>query len=102
MSSSFNLLQFLFVTKGLNMKTTYKTTGTCARLIDIEMDGQVIKNVSFIGGCKGNLEGIGRLVQGMDAEQAIAKLSGIQCRNNTSCPDQLAQALSQLILRQAS
>ena len=46
------------------MKTTYKTTGTCARLIDIEMDGQVIKNVSFIGGCKGNLEGIGRLVQG--------------------------------------
>ena len=73
---------------------SYKTQGTCARQIDIELDDNIIKNVSFIGGCDGNHKGIGSIVEGMNINDVIEKLSGITCGNkSTSCPDQLAKAL---------
>jgi uncharacterized protein (TIGR03905 family) len=84
------------------MKTTYKTFGTCARAIEIELDGECIKEVKFIGGCRGNTAGISALIRGMSIDNVIEKLKGIPCRNNTSCPDQLAQALEQLRLQKAS
>lgn len=72
----------------------YKTQGTCSTAIDLELDGDIIKYVSFTGGCNGNLQGISKLVEGMNKNDAIAKLKGIKCGfKNTSCPDQLAHAL---------
>lgn len=76
---------------------TYKTKGVCSQQIDIEMDGDVIKSVTFYGGCHGNLQGIGKLVEGMKKDEVIARLEGIRCGYKaTSCPDQLAQALKTL------
>lgn len=76
------------------MTHTYKTRGTCARQIDFEIDNGIVKNVSFFGGCNGNLKGIGALVEGRPAEEVIALLKGMKCGfKTTSCPDQLAQAL---------
>lgn len=75
----------------------YKTKGVCSQMIDIEMDGDIVKSVSFYGGCHGNLQGIGKLVEGMKKEDVIARLEGIRCGYKaTSCPDQLAQALKSL------
>lgn len=72
----------------------YKTHGTCSQMIQLELDGDIIKSVEFIGGCSGNTQGVASLVKGMKAEDAIARLEGIQCGPRpTSCPDQLAQAL---------
>lgn len=73
---------------------TYYTNGTCSKLInfDISEDNKV-HNVSFSFGCTGNLQGIAKLVEGKDVDEVINLLSGIKCRNNTSCPDQLAKAL---------
>lgn len=80
---------------------TYKTKGTCSTAIDIEMDGNTIKSVAFTGGCNGNLKGIASLVAGMDANDAIKKLKGIKCGfKATSCPDQLALALEQIVSNQ--
>lgn len=77
---------------------TYKTRGTCSTAIDIELDNGVISSVKFTGGCNGNLQGICSLVKGMPATEAIEKLKGIHCGfKNTSCPDQLAQALESMI-----
>lgn len=75
----------------------YKTQGTCSSAIDLEVEDGVIKSVAFTGGCHGNLQGISRLVEGMQVEDAIARLKGIRCGfKNTSCPDQLARALESL------
>ena len=75
----------------------YKTQGVCSSMIDIEMNGNVIESVKFTGGCNGNLQGISRLVEGMQVEDAISRLKGIRCGfKNTSCPDQLANALKEL------
>ncbi len=71
----------------------YKTKGTCSRAIEIELEGDIIKTVHFIGGCAGNTQGVARLAEGMKVDDAIAKLKGILCRGGTSCPDQLALAL---------
>lgn len=72
----------------------YIPKGVCSQAIDIELDGNIIKHVQFTGGCHGNLQGIARLVEGMKAEDAIAKIRGIRCGfKSTSCPDQLANAL---------
>ena len=77
----------------------YKPNGVCSSAIDIEVDGNVIRSVRFTGGCNGNLQGISRLVEGMNVEDAISRLKGIRCGfKNTSCPDQLAQALESLNL----
>lgn len=75
----------------------FKPTGVCSQMIDLEVENGIIQSVKFTGGCNGNLQGISALVQGMKVEDAIAKLKGIRCGfKNTSCPDQLAIALSQL------
>lgn len=81
------------------MEFTFTTTGTCAQFIDVEIDQQQLKSVRFIGGCRGNLEGISRLVQGRPISEVTELLRGINCRNGTSCPDQLARALEEKILR---
>ena len=73
---------------------TYKTSGTCSSQIDLDLDGDIIRNVVFTGGCNGNLKGIGLLVEGMKAGDVLAKLSGVLCGSkDTSCPDQLSKAL---------
>ena len=77
------------------MTYTYTPRGVCSRRMVVELsDSGVIENVRIDGGCNGNLQGISRLVQGMKAEEAIARMEGISCGGKgTSCPDQLAQAL---------
>jgi len=81
----------------------YKTKGTCSTQIDLEVEDGIIKNVAFTGGCNGNLQGVSKLVEGMKAEDAIAKLKGIRCGyKNTSCPDQLATALEQILAEAAN
>ncbi len=72
----------------------YKTSGVCSRLINFEVIDNKLTGVSYVGGCNGNLQGIGRLVEGMDIDEAITRLEGISCNGRpTSCPDQLAKAL---------
>ena len=77
----------------------YQTRGTCSTSIDIELKDGVIDFVKFTGGCNGNLQGISALVKGMTPQEAISRLKGIRCGfKATSCPDQLAQALEQMLL----
>lgn len=77
---------------------TYRTSGTCSQMINFDLEDGIVKNVSFMGGCNGNLQGIGSLVEGMKAEDVIEKLKGIRCgMRPTSCPDQLAKALEAAI-----
>ena len=79
------------------MRYSYKTNGTCSRQIDFEVENGIVTEVSFMGGCNGNLKGISSLVNGMKVEDVIDRLSGIRCGfKNTSCPDQFAKALSQI------
>lgn len=76
------------------MKKVYKTEGTCSRLIELEVIDGKVYNVSFAGGCNGNLKGLCSLVDGMNVDMVIDKLKNIKCGNKqTSCPDQLATAL---------
>lgn len=77
----------------------FNPSGVCAKQIHVELDNNnCIHNVSFIGGCNGNLQGISRLVEGMDAKEAITRLEGIRCgMKRTSCPDQLAQAIKKML-----
>ena len=78
------------------MQYTFKTKGTCAQMISFDVEDNKLSNVQFYGGCNGNLKGIGALVEGMDIDEVIARLEGTTCgMKNTSCPDQLAQALKQ-------
>ena len=75
---------------------SYKTKGTCSTEITFSIENDIIKEVNFLRGCEGNLHGISRLVEGMNIEDAINKLQGIDCRGKgTSCPDQLAKALKE-------
>ena len=72
----------------------YKTKGTCSQMIYFDVEDNQVKNVQFMGGCNGNLKGIGALVEGMNIDEAISRIEGITCgMKKTSCPDQLAQAL---------
>jgi uncharacterized protein (TIGR03905 family) len=76
------------------MHYTYYPKGVCSQQMEIETEGSIIKSLKVIGGCNGNLQGIARLVEGMDVDTAISKLDGIRCGfKPTSCPDQFAQAL---------
>ena len=76
------------------MQYEYKTQGTCSQRILFEIEDGKIHNLHFIGGCNGNLQGIGKLVEGMHVDEVIARVEGISCGGRpTSCPDQLAQAL---------
>ena len=73
---------------------TYSTKGTCSKQIIFDIDAEhKIHNVKFIGGCSGNLQGLARLVEGKTPEEIVPVLEGLRCKQNTSCPDQLAQAL---------
>ena len=72
---------------------SYRTRGTCSREIRFEVQDGIISKVQFVGGCAGNTQGVSRLAVGRSVEEVIDTLRGIQCRNGTSCPDQLAQAL---------
>ena len=76
----------------------YQTQGVCSRSITFDLEGHIVRNVRFEGGCNGNTKGIGALVEGMDIEEAIRRLSGIRCGfKSTSCPDQLAKALREVL-----
>ncbi len=78
------------------MNFTYKTQGVCSRSISVELDGETVVSVKFEGGCNGNTKGITALVAGMNIDDVINKLEGINCGfRGTSCPDQLANALKQ-------
>jgi uncharacterized protein (TIGR03905 family) len=80
------------------MEFSYKTKGVCSQYINFELKDGVVTNVQFLGGCNGNLKGIGALVEGMKAEDVIARVEGIKCgMKATSCPDQLAQALKEAL-----
>ncbi len=80
------------------MQYHYNTSGTCSREILFEIEDGVLKNVTFIGGCNGNLKGIGSLVEGMKVQDVIARLEGTTCGGKpTSCPDQLATALKKAL-----
>ena len=79
------------------MTIQYKPKGVCSRLMSIEVEDGVIRHVEVTGGCNGNLQGIARLMEGMTPAEAISRMEGIRCGSkNTSCPDQLAQALKTL------
>lgn len=72
----------------------YRPQGVCSQLINVELDGDVIKSVEFVGGCAGNTMGISQLVKGMNVDEAIRRMEGITCGfKPTSCPDQLSKAL---------
>lgn len=73
---------------------SYITRGTCSRKINFQVENGIVTACEFVGGCAGNTQGIAHLVVGMKVEDVIARTKGIQCRGGTSCPDQLAQALS--------
>lgn len=79
---------------------TYSTKGTCSKQIVFDLDEEKrIHNLKFIGGCSGNLQGIAKLVEGRKAEELVPLLKGIRCRQNTSCPDQLAKALEEQLAK---
>lgn len=78
------------------MEYTYKTKGTCSQMIQFELEDGKVHHVQFFGGCNGNLKGIAALVEGMDVDEVIARVEGTTCgMKKTSCPDQLAQALTE-------
>ena len=78
------------------MHYTYKTKGTCSQQIEFDLNGNVVTNVSFLGGCNGNLKAISSLVEGMTVEDVEKKVAGIQCGfKGTSCADQLSIALKE-------
>ncbi len=75
----------------------YQTTGTCSREIQFDVENGKVYNVSFVGGCNGNLQGISKLVEGQSVEEVIKRLENIRCGfKSTSCPDQLANALKKI------
>lgn len=76
----------------------YITRGVCSHKIEFDIEGNVVKNVRFFSGCNGNTQGVSRLIEGMDANEAVRRLKGIDCNGRgTSCPDQLAKAISEVI-----
>ncbi len=80
------------------MKHTYIPHGVCSRLIEVEIEDDIIVSCKFSGGCSGNTQGVSKLVIGMDANEAIERLKGINCGGRgTSCPDQLANALEEAL-----
>lgn len=83
------------------MRYTYYTSGTCSTQIDFEIDDQgILRDVQFYGGCDGNLQGISILARGMKVTDIISKFQGIRCGyKSTSCPDQLATALSEVMAK---
>jgi len=82
------------------MHYSYKTKGTCSAQIEFDIIDGKVRNVAFLGGCNGNLKGIAALVEGMTPEEVINKCKDIKCGfKPTSCPDQLATALAQSLVK---
>ena len=79
---------------------SYTTQGTCSRQILIDVEGNIIKHVEFVGGCAGNTQGVARLAENRPITEVIELCKGIQCRGGTSCPDQLARALEAVLAQQ--
>ena len=80
------------------MKISYFPKGVCSKFMEIEVENGVIENVKVVGGCSVNLQGISRLLKGMNVEDAIDRMEGVRCgAKPTSCPDQLAQALKEAL-----
>jgi len=80
------------------MRHTFRTRGVCATTINFDLEDGIVSDVSFVGGCNGNLKAISRLVEGMEAEKVIEILSGNTCGfKKTSCADQFAIALSEAL-----
>ena len=80
------------------MEYTYIPRGVCSRKITFEINDGIVSNVRFAGGCAGNTQGVAALVEGMKAEDVVARLSGIRCGfKRTSCPDQMAEAIKEAI-----
>ena len=76
------------------MHFKYKTSGTCSLIIEFDVDeSNKMHSLSFVGGCRGNLQGVAKLCEGRDLDEIAATLKGTLCRNGTSCPDQLAKAI---------
>ncbi len=85
------------------MEHIYYPRGVCSREMRVEVEGGIIRKVEVIGGCNGNLKGISKLLVGMNAKEAIERMRGIRCGfKRTSCPDQLAQALSECLEKQGN
>lgn len=74
---------------------SYRTSGTCSRQIIFEVENNVLTSLKFVNGCSGNTQGLARLAIGRNIDEVIEKLQGIKCRGATSCPDQLAKALTE-------
>ena len=82
----------------MEKKLIYPTRGVCSQAIEICLDDDVVKRVQVYGGCNGNTQGISQLVRGMKSDEVIARLEGISCNGKgTSCPDQLARALREML-----
>ena len=78
------------------MDYTFIPKGVCSRKITFDIEGNIVKNVRFAGGCSGNTQGLAALAEGMDADELIKRLAGIRCGfKGTSCPDQLAKAVAE-------
>ncbi|MCQ2741785.1 MAG: TIGR03905 family TSCPD domain-containing protein [Bacilli bacterium] len=79
----------------------YHPTGVCSRELHIHYENGIVVGLEAIGGCNGNLQGVGALIKGMKIEEAISRLSGIKCRGSrtgeTSCPDQISKALKEIV-----
>ncbi|HBN82311.1 MAG TPA: TIGR03905 family TSCPD domain-containing protein [Clostridiales bacterium] len=76
---------------------SYKPKGVCSSKIDFDIDDGIVKGVKFSNGCKGNLEALGKLVEGMPVDEVCKRLKGISCQNGTSCADQLVKALEKAL-----
>ncbi len=77
---------------------TYQTKGVCSQKIQFDIQNGKVCHIKFVGGCHGNTQGVAKLAEGMDAQEVIAKLEGINCNGRgTSCPDQLARALKSVL-----
>lgn len=84
------------------MTIQYTPKGVCSRQIQVKVEDGIVTSAEFVGGCSGNTQGVSRLVEGMRAEDAIARMEGIRCGlRNTSCPDQLARALKVALAEEA-
>ncbi len=76
----------------------YKTKGTCSAQIDFSIENGIVKDIRFVGGCNGNTQGVSVLCEGMRAEEVVRRLKGIRCGfKSTSCPDQLARAIEEVL-----
>ena len=82
------------------MKHVYSPKGVCSSKVEFELDGDVVKNISFMGGCNGNLKAIAKLVEGRSAEEVADTLRGNTCGpRSTSCADQLSRAITEALAK---